>query len=777
MYVYVLLHSISRQELIFITLIHFYTFSPESGKGKRIDQEEVIEKVKLKPTIKDEASAELSVTEKPKKLEEKQISVEKDYEDKEYKLEPLKPLNFESEDIPKEDLPKSDDDKEILKPIDEKPKHKKKKKSGQIPEIVEKTLELSKPKPSEDETEDDISLHYKQKPKPEEPTEEITLKPIKKDKTELDQPEEMTETIKLSVKPDEEETIVEEESVKLKLKKKKLKPSKQDEQEDETEITIANISLKKDTPVDDVEAQLKLKPDKAIVSVEEAASDLTVTVEPKQETEPEIVESIQEESIEPDDKEQIIEDESVKLKLRKKKRKPSKPDEQPEETEVTIAQIPLKKDTPADDVEAEFKLKSDTKIETIEEAETVLTVKFEKPSESAEDEQHIVVKLKSPIEKQEDQDIDESTEFTIGKPKEKPVEDTSQEIKLKKKKKKQTKDVEAAELSISKEAEIDIEEAKPIEHALEEQKPDEIDIDDVKIKKKLKKMESSDETTDSKITLQKPTEQPSDEVEGKMSVKKAVKFEESDTAETVKIQEIQSEEEKEEEVAAEFTIKKKKEQKPVVEEHTDEYTIKKLKKRRSSQVNIPEYTDVEHITLRPKSTKTKEDIEQEFNIMLDSYAEEEISMSGKIKLKKPKQLTYSEDADEANIKITEEYDDKEGPIIEQIDDDLSGAEDTMYDVDEPDEFSDIEELPDHVEFKLKKKAKYVVEDHDEEFAVGYTHRKRQDVVSYGEDSFTLRTPSRKLPSSYLEGKVETIAFYFIKKKKAYVIVIIKYVVV
>lgn len=754
-------HSNLREELIFIhviTLIHFYTLSPELGKGKRIDQEEVIEKVKLKPTIKDEASAELSVTEKPKKLEEKQISVEKDYEDKEYKLEPLKPFDFESEDIPKEDLPKSDDDKEILKPIDEKPKHKKKKKSGPIPEIVEKTLELSKPKPSEDETEDDISLHYKQKPKPEEPTEEITLKPIKKDKTELDQPDEATETIKLTVKPDDEEQIVEEESVKLKLKKKKRKPSKHDEQEDETEITIANISLKKDIPVDDVEAQLKLKPDKAIVSVEESASDLTLTVEPKQETEPEIVESIQEESTKPDDKEQIIEDESVKLKLKKKKRKPSKPDEQAEETEVTIAQIPLKKDTPIDDVEAEFKLKPDTKIETIDEAETVLTVKFEKPSESAEDEQNIVVKLKSPVEKQEDQDIDESTEFTIGKPKEKPVEDTSQEIKLKKKKKKQTKDVEAAELSISKEAEIDIEEAKPIEHTLEEQKPDEIDdIDDVKIKKKLKKTESNEETTDSKITLEKPTEQPSDEVEAKISVKKAVKFEESDTAETVKIPEIQSEEEKEEEIAAEFTIKKKKEQKPVVEEHTDEYTIKKLKKRRSSQVNIPEYTDVEHITLRPKSTKTKEDIEQEFNIMLDSYAEEEISMSGKIKLKKPKQLTYSEDADEANIKITEEYEDKEGPIIEQIDDDLSGAEDTMYDVDEPDEFSDIEELPDHVEFKLKtKKAKYVVEDHDEEFAVGYTHRKRQDVVSYGEDSFTLRTPSRKLPSSYLEGKVETI---------------------
>lgn len=201
----------------------------------------------------------------------------------------------------------------------------------------------------------------------------------------------------------------------------------------------------------------------------------------------------------------------------------------------------------------------------------------------------------------------------------------------------------------------------------------------------------------------------------------------------------------------------------MVEEHNDEYTIKKLKKRRRSQVEIPEYTDVEHVTFRPRSTKTKEDVEQEFKIQLDSYAEEEISMSGKVKLKKTKPLTYSEDGDEVNIKVIEKYDDKEGPIVEVIDDDVSAAEDTMYDIDEPEEFSDIEELPEHVEFKLKpKKAKstYVVEDLEEEFAVGFTHRKKPDRMSYGEDSFTLRTPSRRLPSSYLEGLKCCIQFMF-----------------
>ncbi|MCP6756450.1 hypothetical protein NL533_32985, partial [Klebsiella pneumoniae] len=49
------------------------------------------------------------------------------------------------------------------------------------------------------------------------------------------------------------------------------------------------------------------------------------------------------------------------------------------------------------------------------------------------------------------------------------------------------------------------------------------------------------------------------------------------------------------------------------EEHSQEVTIKKLKKvRKPSHPDITEYTEVENVTFRPRSTTTKEDVEQEF---------------------------------------------------------------------------------------------------------------------------------------------------------------------
>lgn len=67
-----------------------------------------------------------------------------------------------------------------------------------------------------------------------------------------------------------------------------------------------------------------------------------------------------------------------------------------------------------------------------------------------------------------------------------------------------------------------------------------------------------------------------------------------------------------------------------IEEHSQEYTIKKKRRpRKPSKPNIPEFT--ENVTFRPRSTTTKEDVEQEFKISLDQYAEEEISMSSETK--------------------------------------------------------------------------------------------------------------------------------------------------
>ncbi|XP_028170388.1 titin-like [Ostrinia furnacalis] len=115
------------------------------------------------------------------------------------------------------------------------------------------------------------------------------------------------------------------------------------------------------------------------------------------------------------------------------------------------------------------------------------------------------------------------------------------------------------------------------------------------------------------------------------------------------------------------------------EEIVDEVTIKKkLKPLRKSSVTLPEITEPENVTFRPKSTKTKEDVEQEFSIHLDSYAEEEISMSSKVKLKPQRHPTFNEEANEASIKFYEE-EEEEGPeIVEIMDSDEDKADEMAH---------------------------------------------------------------------------------------------------
>lgn len=127
------------------------------------------------------------------------------------------------------------------------------------------------------------------------------------------------------------------------------------------------------------------------------------------------------------------------------------------------------------------------------------------------------------------------------------------------------------------------------------------------------------------------------------------------------------------------SVKLKPRQKPKQSEmhEEEEVTIKKLKPiRKVSTPNIVEITEPESVTFRPKSTKTKEDVEQEFKIHLDSYAEEEISMSSKVKLKSQKIPTFTEESGEASIKIV--------PISEEIDEEIVIEETKeIYDENEP----------------------------------------------------------------------------------------------
>lgn len=183
-----------------------------------------------------------------------------------------------------------------------------------------------------------------------------------------------------------------------------------------------------------------------------------------------------------------------------------------------------------------------------------------------------------------------------------------------------------------------------------------------------------------------------------------------------------------------FTIKPRRPSVKVAEEITDEVTLKKkLKPVRKSSITLPEVTEPENVTFRPKSTKTKEDVEQEFNIQLDSYAEEEISMSSKVKLKPQRQPTFNEEADETSIKF---YEEEEGPDnIEIIESDLEGEEETAnilmalkktnkkpkqqkeitssVTIFKPKTIEEPSEITEDVSLKLQTKPKYTVDDQEE----------------------------------------------------------------
>uniref|UniRef100_A0A0K8VP60 Titin n=2 Tax=Bactrocera latifrons TaxID=174628 RepID=A0A0K8VP60_BACLA len=259
---------------------------------------------------------------------------------------------------------------------------------------------------------------------------------------------------------------------------------------------------------------------------------------------------------------------------------------------------------------------------------------------------------------------------------------------------------------------------KPFEPTVEEHDEQEFSLS-------LKKPRRINEgVTEEATVLKKRPSRPMvfDEAGAELSIKRVEEYEEGEDIE-------------------EFIVERGPKPKPleITEENEQEYTVKKLKRRKKG-VEIPEFTDVENVTFRPKTTKTKEDVDQEFNIALDQYAEEEISMSGKVKLKKPITKTYSEAADEVKVKVFEDYDDDEGPIIEEIRDD-SSIEDTMYDVEEPEEYQ-VEELPpDDFDFTIKPKSakpRYSIQDEEEEqFLIGI-RRPKSDSVEYDEDSFTFK---------------------------------------
>lgn len=272
----------------------------------------------------------------------------------------------------------------------------------------------------------------------------------------------------------------------------------------------------------------------------------------------------------------------------------------------------------------------------------------------------------------------EDVENLVIIPKKTTTEEDNTSVKIKRKKKEKKEDIASDVIAI----------IKPVI-----QKED-TNIEEESVNFKLKSHQKEEEDVENVIILPKKssTEEESASVEIKMKKRDKIEDMGSDeiliTKPAIQNEDVPTNIEEEESVAS---VKLKPRQKPKQSEihEEEEITIKKLKPiRKVSTPNIVEITEPESVTFRPKSTKTKEDVEQEFKIHLDSYAEEEISMSSKVKLKSQKLPTFTEESGETSIKIV--------PVSEEIDEEIVIEENKeIYDENEP-----IDEVePDTVTFK------------------------------------------------------------------------------
>lgn len=596
-------------------------------------------------------------------------------------------------------------------------------------ETVQTVLKKKKKPKVTEEAEAEISVKTQKKPEPEEVKAEITVtKEVEAPTKDIveDAPQEAVFGIK---KPKPGFKVSEETEVNETIKKKK-KPKIAEEVEAEADVTIGLIKKPKPIVSEDVEVVETIKKKKKPQVTDTAETEISIKKARNPKSENVDAEATIQQTFEIEDNEPI---------------------------EI----LEIEEDAPE---EAVFGIKKHKqKSSFVEEAEVVETIKkikkpkiVEEPEDAAAEATFGLKKKPEPVSIEEV----EISETIKKKKKPKVTEEAEAEMSLKKHKKPSIQS-EAAEVTVSKTVEVP-DEIEEIEEAPEEvvfglrqpktrpiiSEEDEV-VETIKKKKKPRTTEEAD--TEFAIKRPKKPKFQSADAEAEATITKMIEGEEEEP-------EIEEIEEPTEDV---FFRRRPKTKALQYEEHEDAFTIKKLKKpRKLSRPDFPEITEPENVTFRPKRTTHKEDVDQEFKIKLDSYAEEEISMSGKVKLKKPKPV-YSEDAGEHRIRIIQEIEDDEGPIIEEIIDDDSEPEDTMYDVDEPDEFSDKEtlpeDLPEHVLLKLKRKKQklpYKIQDFEEEsVSLGLPRKKhRKKISSYDEDSLKLKLKRRSAPK-YIEGKI------------------------
>uniref|UniRef100_A0A182UGY7 Titin n=1 Tax=Anopheles melas TaxID=34690 RepID=A0A182UGY7_9DIPT len=417
--------------------------------------------------------------------------------------------------------------------------------------------------------------------------------------------------------------------------------------------------------------------------------------------------------------------------------------------------------------------KSKPKVEAIEETEVEFKIKPKKQPQVEETVQEATVSLKKPKKPApviEETATEEVVVLKPSVPKPEEVEDVEESIKLKPKPAPYTTDEAEASLKIVREEEqpaepepVKVEEKKPKKKVVPKKKKED-DIDEITKKllemdvpkTELEKYEKIDldvvkppkETVD-EVTMvkRKPKVKPSvkeeEEVETKLSLpKKKPSITEPEEAEaTFKVARKPSVPQQAEDVEASLTITKE-EEVPAEEEITEhvvvrkqrprpkpafrrevldeeEVRIKKIKKVRQPR---PVFKDIEpeNVTFRPKRTKHIEDIEQEFKIQLDSYAREEISMSGRVKLPAP--YSYGEETGEAHITIIKQVDEDDEVVYEVIYDDSEQDAEEEYRYEDEDTENVVIELR-----RRREKLENLIMHHEEEISLDLTQQDANDM--------------------------------------------------
>lgn len=685
---------------------------PKQHEEKVIADEEKPLKKKPKPTRKEVDV----VKEKEKLLTDDQLIPEKDKSPEEQKL-PVAEKQVEEEKL-KEDKPTED-----KKPIKVEHKEKPKQEKEIISTLEEKTEhKKEKSKKQEPMKKKDKSKKMDTKPSSTEPTQQMELKPESLNKVETDKIEEPIEL----EKPTEEIP----------------KPIETDNNQEATE------------PIEDVRMPTeKLKKVKKLKTSQQKEL-VPKSDEPKEEELPKLVDA-------------------------------PEVNEKPEDAEETPAKPKLKL-TPIKIIRKEVDLSKAQHAESVQEPQFTkpkLRKISVKPKEDTSEVKLPKFQLKSRIKFVNDwpPNLLKPLVTFIGSVRQNGIlsRNIKEASKIKKKVYKEPKlpDIEKTNLEkpqfgyediIEAQKQVELEKSEITDTKSKEEEPDQFTT---KLSKQSLNKPEEPKQTDFKKLEDEEVEQIDEEPEQLTPKRRKPSIKKSDEENQLDFEKpVDTDEKPVEDLPEQFTIKPRKQSLKKTDEIVDEITIKKkLKPVRKASINLPEITEPETVTFRPKTTKTKEDVEQEFNIHLDSYAEEEISMSSKVKLKPQRQPTFNEEADETSIKFYQENEYDGAPEVVEIIESDDEAVDKAAKVSIPlKKTIPVDQQPnEEIESELtisRPKPKEEV-DMSQEISLKLTRKPKYTVDTQEEVSFELKPKIDKQPQEEITSSTEIK----LKPKKKYMI--------